>query len=537
MKNRLIYLLISLMVVAIIGIITLQGVWITDAINERERDFSAHVNDALNRVNDAIDDDEAVFFLENKFGGVDSLLHDIVIIEDGDSSEAQQDFIVVNDNSQPHNRVKIKYHTTMDSLGESLENLEADMSEFEELHENFNEWSEKLELKMEQVDSVLETTIHLEHAKDHKLEHITSIVEHFTFEKMLSGELEDRISKDGLQEKLKTALKKEGVDTEFEFAVFNKETEKYEDSFATAAFDKNYGGDPFKKLLFQNDRVTESNFELNVQFANSSGYIWSKVSSMVLLSVLFSALILLCFGYSLYFIFKQKKISQVKNDFINNMTHELKTPLASISLAASSIKHPEVINKPDEINYFVDIIENEERRINTHIEQVLDIAALDKGEIQLNFVETDLIDILKASMKNVNLSLSESNGTSTFEHSVTEAPFNGDVFHLTNVFSNILDNSIKYRKENLQINVLLEVKDGNYTITIRDNGIGMNGKTQKLAFDKFFRAETGNIHNIKGFGLGLSYVKSIVVAHSGTVELSGEIDQGTTVIINLPAKR
>jgi len=533
MKNRLIYLLISLMVVAIIGIITLQGVWITNAINERERDFSAHVNDALNSVNDAIDDDEAVYFLEREFGGVDSLLHDIVIIED-DSSETKQDVFVINDNTQPHNRVKIKYHTTKDTLGESLEN---DMVEFEELHENFNEWNEKLELKMEQVDSVLETTIHLEHVKDHKLEHITSIVEHFTYEKMLSGDLEDRISKESLAEKLTTALKKEGVDTEFEFAVFNKENDTYEDSFVTAGFDKNYGGDHFKKFLFQNDRVTESNFELMVQFANSKGYIWSKVSSMVLLSVLFSALILLCFGYSLYFIFKQKKISQVKNDFINNMTHELKTPLASISLAAASIKHPEVINKPDEINYFVDIIESEERRINAHIEQVLDIAALDKSEIHLNFEETDLIDVLKASIKNVTLSLSESNGTNIFEHSVTQAPFTADIFHLTNVFTNILDNSIKYRKENLQISAMLEEKDGNYTISIRDNGIGMNGKTQQLAFDKFFRAETGNIHNRKGFGLGLSYVKSIVEAHSGTVELSSELDQGTTVIIKLPAKK
>lgn len=254
------------------------------------------------------------------------------------------------------------------------------------------------------------------------------------------------------------------------------------------------------------------------------------------MSILFTVLILICFGYSLYSIFKQKRISQVKNDFINNMTHELKTPLASISLAAASIEHPKVIGVPSEITRFVDVIKSEERRINAHVERVLDIAALDNRELKMDLDDVDLIKVIDQSISNTKLSLSASNGTISFEHVLDSALVSADEFYLVNVFTNILDNSIKYSKQNLDINVGLTETIRSYEIVITDNGIGMKKKSQKLAFDKFYREETGNIHTRKGFGLGLSYVKSIVEAHEGSVSLTSELSQGTTVIVTLPKK-
>ena len=216
------------------------------------------------------------------------------------------------------------------------------------------------------------------------------------------------------------------------------------------------------------------------------------------------------------------------------MTHELKTPLASISLASSSIIHPEVINKPEEIRKYTTIIESEKDRINSHIERVLDIATLDKGDLKLDLNPTDLIPIIHSSLKNVSLSLTEIDAKHSFKSKLDTAPINADEFHLTNVLTNVLDNSIKYRKDALHIDIELSKSGTNYIISITDNGIGMTSKEQGLAFDKFYRAQTGKIHNSKGFGLGLSYVKGIVLQHKGTVELKSKPQSGTTVIIKLP---
>lgn len=545
MKNRLIYILITLMLISLIGIIVIQGNWIFNAIQERENEFSAHINDALNKVNYDIDEDEAIHFIEHSFGGVDSLLEDVIVIEDKIEEEVNSEVIIVNSDKHSDNHLKIQLNSlsaldsldqTIDEFEHSIEIISEDLEDLEGLEDliDLESLSHRLEVKMKLVDSALSANFEVEMDKDHKLEKITSVIEHFTFENLLSGELEDRITKKSLEEKLEKALDNEGIASDFSFAVYNSDEDEYEEGFTSTGFDKATDNKLYKKQLFPSDRINESTYELNVYFENQDSFVWDKVRPMLLLSVLFTILIFITFGYSLYFIFKQKKISRIKNDFINNMTHELKTPLASISLAAASIKHPQVIDKKEEVEHFVEIIESEKQRINSHIEQVLDIAALDTGDLKLNFATTDLIQIINYSLKNVDLSLSQSDGTVTFDHSLETAPLLGDEFHLTNVVTNILDNSIKYAKEDLSITISLKEKEGSYQIIITDNGIGMNKTSQKLAFDKFYRAESGNIHTRKGFGLGLSYVKSIVEAHQGKVELTSQLDKGTVVNITLP---
>ena len=224
----------------------------------------------------------------------------------------------------------------------------------------------------------------------------------------------------------------------------------------------------------------------------------------------------------------------MKNDFINNMTHELKTPLASISLAASSIRHPQVVERPEEVKRFADIISDEERKINAHIEQVLEIASLDRSEMQLNFENCELLNLLNKSVRTIELSLKNVEGDVQFDSKVDRAPILADALHLINVFTNILDNSIKYSEGRPQIVVQVREDANTYCISIRDKGIGMSSSEQKQAFDKFYRAERGDIHNRKGFGLGLSYVKSIVEAHHGRVEIQSEKNVGTCVFVYIP---
>lgn len=527
----------ALMVVSLIGIIIVQGIWISDSISEREQQFASHVNDALNYVNEEIGQDEAVMFLERSFGGMDSLWENLV---EADNNQFEEKIVFSREDDGEENTVKIQYsirdsvhivHTDTHSRGEhssAFARSRPRRSSQERMH--------RLEIRLDQLDSVLETHEILEDISEHRREDVNDVVQHFTFEKLLSGDLEDRISFSELEEKLKKGLTKEGIVPKVDFAVYNVASNEYEEGFISTGFDTTNTDKTFRKSLFPKDRVHRSSLELVTQIDSQGDFVWKKVRVMVSISVLFTLLILICFGYALYFIFKQKKISQIKNDFINNMTHELKTPLASISLAASSIKHPQVINNQAEIEHFVEIIESEKERMNGHIEKVLDIASLDKGELHLNMDTNDLLEIIQTSLTNVDLSLSESNGSSSLQTSLKNAPIQCDAFHLTNVFTNILDNSIKYRNNDLKVRIEVSESEEQYTVKIGDNGIGMSVKAQKLAFDKFYREESGDIHNRKGFGLGLSYVKSIVEAHRGTVQLASELNVGTTVRIQIPKK-
>ncbi len=525
MSSRLIYVLIGLMIVSLIGIIVLQQRWIQNAYNEKAREFSSSVNNALNDFNDDIDEDEAVIFLRQEFGNVDSLINEFVI-EELDHAPIDWE----NERVDQHSEIRISYnsesHVHHQVVGEEDQVIVLP-NDSEKSH------VEMIELAMDGLDSTLSATIHGKGSPDPHMEHVTSLIQRVSFEKTSSNNLPDRLPQDEIKKRLAATLQEEGIDQEPAFAVFDTLKRQYVSSHVSSGYDTTAHED-YSKGLFPNDRTRSNNLDLKLQFPDESGYVWSEIRPMLWLSILFTALILLCFGYSLYFIFKQKRISQVKNDFINNMTHELKTPLASISLAASSIEHPKVIQDPNEISHFVDIIKSEERRINSHVERVLEIAQLDKAELKLNKTSVDLLDIIQAGAKNVDLSLSAQNGVVTFDCPMIDAPIQADEYHLTNVVTNVLDNSIKYRRDSLKISIRVREVNTGYQLVFEDNGMGMSKKAQVLAFDKFFRAETGNIHQRKGFGLGLSYVKSIVEAHGGSVRIQSSIDVGTKLTIEIP---
>lgn len=519
MKNKVIYALMALMLISLVGIIGVQAIWISDALEAGEREYATHVNDALNAVNDAIENDEAALFIEDRFGGVDSLLHEIFISKSKDGEQQ----ILINNEVEKMEPTQIRIHLEQDKTDVP----ETDTEEKEMI------WSERVEVRFDHIDSALkEAMIAEENMQD--LSRVSSVVRRMTTERIFEGNLDERILPDSLKVKVEQALKQEGIDDQCEFGVYNTYEKRYEDNFSTKGFQSKKKSIDFKKDLFKNDRTQKGHFVLHVQFNERDAYVWMKVRPMLILSLVFSVLILLSFGYSVYFIFKQKRISQVKNDFINNMTHELKTPLASISLAASSIRHPQVIERPEEIKRFADIISEEEGKINAHIEQVLEIASLDRSEMHLNFQTCELQDLLSKSLRTIELSLKNVDGDVVFSSNSVKAPIQADALHLINVFSNILDNSIKYSDAPPKIVVDIGEDDHSYCVSIRDRGIGMSNAEQKQAFDKFFRAERGDIHNRKGFGLGLSYVKSIVEAHHGRVEIQSEKNVGTTVFVYIP---
>ncbi len=262
--------------------------------------------------------------------------------------------------------------------------------------------------------------------------------------------------------------------------------------------------------------------------------IWKQMYWMVIGAILFTCIIFAAFFITLRALLNQKKLSEIKSDFINNMTHEFKTPLATISLAVDALKNEKVINDRVKMDYFSGIIKDENRRMNKQVETILQAALLDKQEIQLNEKPVHAHSLIDAALNNIRLPLDEKNGKLETCFNAKNDLLMGDEVHLINIINNLLDNAIKYSKDNLVIKLSTQNINSHLRIKIEDNGIGMNKETLHRIFEKFYRAHTGNIHNVKGFGLGLSYVKTIVDAHKGKIKAESTPGKGSCFILDLP---
>jgi two-component system phosphate regulon sensor histidine kinase PhoR len=260
--------------------------------------------------------------------------------------------------------------------------------------------------------------------------------------------------------------------------------------------------------------------------------IWRQMYWMVFGAIIFTCIIFAAFFITLRALFNQKKLSEIKSDFINNMTHEFKTPLATISLAVDALKNEKVINDRSKMDYFSGIIKDENKRMNKQVESILQAALLDKQEIQLNEKPVHANDLINAAINNINLPLAEKKGRLEIQLDAANDVIMADEVHFINIINNLLDNAIKYSKDNLFIKLSTLNFNHHLRIKIEDNGIGMNKETLSRIFEKFYRAHTGNIHNVKGFGLGLSYVKSIVDAHKGKIKAESTLGKGSCFILD-----
>jgi len=255
--------------------------------------------------------------------------------------------------------------------------------------------------------------------------------------------------------------------------------------------------------------------------------VWKQMFWMLIGAIIFTCIIFAAFIITIRALLNQKKLSEIKSDFINNMTHEFKTPLATISLAVDALKNEKVINDRNKMNYFSGIIKEENKRMNKQVETILQAALLDKQEIQLNVAPLHAHDLINAAINNIQLPLKEKNGYLERQFDATNDLLMTDEVHFTNIINNLLDNAVKYSKDKLKIKITTSNFNGHLRIKIEDTGIGMNKETLNRVFEKFYRAHTGNIHNVKGFGLGLSYVKSIVDAHRGKIKAESSPGKGS----------
>jgi two-component system, OmpR family, phosphate regulon sensor histidine kinase PhoR len=263
-------------------------------------------------------------------------------------------------------------------------------------------------------------------------------------------------------------------------------------------------------------------------------FVFKSLGWMIAGAILFTFILIAAFYLTVSTMLKQKKLSEIKGDFINNMTHELKTPLATISLAVDAMRNEKVLQDRGKMDYFSGIIKEENKRMNKQVETILQAAQLDKQEIQLNLKPLHIHEIIQRAMDNLRLQLQEKNGAIDARLNANNDLMQADEVHLTNLVSNLLDNAVKYSKDNPAIKISTKNIGKNIRIVIEDNGIGMTKETLKRIFEKFYRAHTGNLHNVKGFGLGLSYVKTIVDAHEGVIKAESVMGKGSSFTIDFP---
>ncbi|WP_455673780.1 sensor histidine kinase [Phocaeicola sp.] len=330
---------------------------------------------------------------------------------------------------------------------------------------------------------------------------------------------------------LKTELLNNGIDIPYHFTVTDRDgTEVYHCPDYTKEGSENI----YPRELFKNDPPARMGI-VNVHFPTLNSYIFSSVKFMIP-SLIFTLVLLVTFIFTIYIIFRQKKLTEIKNDFINNMTHEFKTPISTISLAAQMLKDPAVGKSPAMFQHISGVINDETKRLRFQVEKVLQMSMFERQKATLKMKEVNANELIAGVVNTFALKVEKYNGKITSDLDAENPDIFVDEMHFTNVIFNLLDNAVKYKKPEgeLLLNIRTWNESGKLHISIQDNGIGIKKENLKKIFDKFYRVHTGNLHDVKGFGLGLAYVKKIIQDHKGTIRAESELNVGTKFIIVLP---
>lgn len=330
---------------------------------------------------------------------------------------------------------------------------------------------------------------------------------------------------------LKNNLKEKGIEQPFELGIISENGKLL--SVTASADSFSLANSKLQARLFPGDIIPQDNF-LFINFPDKRAYVFRQIWLPVLSSVLFIGVVIFCFVYAIRVIIRQKNLSEIKNDFINNMTHEFKTPIATVSLAVEALQDPELLNQESFRKRYLSIIRDENKRLGGQVEKVLQAATLEKKEFSLKLEYVDLSELLENAKSQFELQVENKGGKITLENRMTDPNLMSDAYHLAHILNNLLDNANKYTKESPIIHIKAWDQNGFVFVSIQDNGIGMSKEATKKIFDKFYRVPTGNIHDVKGFGLGLSYVKTIMEAHKGEISVSSEPGKGSIFTIKLP---
>lgn len=499
---------------ALIGLIAVQVTLIHDNVEWRKSQFKRSVNSALANISEKLEWHEALARVKHDKAGHRILkrlneLHTVSLAE-------------------------INEKGTMDSLVVEIENGKVLISNAGESRTNNQFFFEKTDYS--DTEEFIDIS-YSEHDLTVEMELVEELVSSLSRSTPVL-EIKERIQQEILDSLISDELKIWGIDTDYEFAVvdivdravFCSEpiVETVKNDFLTPIQQSG-----FSVKLFSNDLFDNPHF-LKVSFPNERGYLLYSMLPFLMVSLLFLVLVIGAFYYTIHTIMRQKKLSEIRNDFISNMTHELKTPISTISLACEALNDPDMQSSQVGTKKFVGMIKEENSRLGLLVENVLKTAILDKGKMKFKNVEIDVHHILDKIVNSFDLQLQSVNGEIDKILQASQSIVRGDKIHLTNVFYNLIDNAIKYSKNQPKIVINTWNQDDFLKISITDNGIGISPENQRKIFDQLYRVPTGNVHDVKGFGLGLHYVKVIVEKHGGQVLVESTPKKGSTFTIILP---
>lgn len=489
------------MSLALVGLVVIQLIWIDNAVTLKEEDFKRNVRGALFSVTAKLEKIEAVERIKK-------------------SRKGQQLFNqrMNNINNQPVNGV-YDSSAVVQKDGVTYKISEKTSGDGKTYQKSIHSVSPNGSMGFQ---------VNIQNGGD-----VNMVNEMFNdlFEANRFKGIKERVNILLLDSLIKLELKNRGINTQFQRGVFDYNgNDVIVDSVDNINKVRQSG---FYAQLFPNDMINPPHF-LSVYFPNQKGYLLKTMWMMLLTSVLLLLTIVGTFTYTIKTIFKQKKLSEVKNDFISNMTHELKTPIATISLACEALTDKDMSSNDDVRNSYVGMINQENKRLGLLVESVLKSATWDKGDLKLKKEDLNLHEVITNVVGNISIQVKSKSGEIIQELNATNANIKADKIHLTNLIYNLLDNANKYSPDTPEIIISTKnYKDG-IQLEISDKGMGIKRENLNKIFDKFYRVPTGNVHNVKGFGLGLNYVKAIAEKHGGEITVDSDYGKGTTFKIYIP---
>jgi len=513
MKRRTIGLLAIFFFLAISGLILIQLSWIRNAINITDQQFRLLANKALESVILNLEEKELINRIFEEINPVSTDSVTAIVPANSPLARKLRGYQPNSELLEMYGLHNPEEPITITSSGQKIFISDEDISTFSS--DDSNETSPQ-SISAELTGRVTNKIVNLENIMD-KILYDTP-------------DIRERIDPENLKKLLRTALSNVGIGLDFEFSI---RSGRYGEIWNTPDFTDKPGTNKFIIQLFPNDPVPSQN-QLVMYCLQEQQYKFEKIGSLGFLSILFTSFLLILSAGTFVVIFRQKKISEIRNDFINNMTHELKTPISTISLASQMMADKSIPDKNKNIDNLAKVISDESIRLKFQVEKVLQMAIFEKTRLKLSLVSMDIHRMLTNAIENFSLQIENRQGKINTDFKAVSSIAMVDEVHFLNVISNLIDNAIKYSKGKPKITVATRNTRKGILISIEDKGIGISNEALKRIYDKFYRVHSGNVHNVKGFGLGLSYVKKIIEEHNGTIKAESQLNKGTKFTLFIP---
>lgn len=519
MSKRILWVLTIALSLAMLGLILLQVFWIRSASALKDKQFRQLVNNTLADVSRQLEDYYTTIHMEK------------IIKGEQDEGEVQMTWnIVTEENDSPE--IVIDKHRHADEELIVIPHEGTHLTQTVEIIEDtllvvtYDGKKKKDTIKIKVPNEELQLKKIEKSIKQQEIL-VQKVMKKMFMEKV---SFEKRINQKDFEKILMSNLTDRGIDLKYEYAI---REDNISEVYNTENFKQKTDQYIYRTSLF-GDNLHDKNTYLYLYFPGQKKLIQSSLGVLGSSSMILTLIIVVIFILTLFVIYRQKRLSEIKNDFVNNMTHELKTPISTISLASQMLNDKSIALEKKNTENISRIIQTESKRLGYQVEKVLQMAVFDQGHLVLKKSEVDMHDLISTVVQNFKLQLENNKGQLSCELEAEELLVNGDKVHLTNVVSNLFDNAVKYSPELPHVEVRTFTEGNRFGFSIKDNGLGISKDNQKKIFDKFFRVSTGNVHDVQGFGLGLSYVKLIVEQHGGTIRCSSELGAGTQFDVLLP---